>query len=156
MTEIATLRTRAKKPQRERPTPPATTRQTGTPYAKPKNSPKTGLYAPVFMNHTEGPNSPPSPARRFVRHCRRERQPLGRAAQKLPSPAPLARDAIDAPLSYPSIFHWDNWDNWDKSPKALPIGRLAFSFCIFSVGQHWDRVGQISFRTYQDEKTKRE
>ncbi len=38
----------------------------------------------------------------------------------------------NTPLSFPPlIFHWDKWDNWDKSPKALPIGNLAFSFCIF-------------------------
>lgn len=69
-----------------------------------------------------------------------------------PATPPLAREEINAPLSYPLIFHWDKWDNWDKSPNALPIGRLAFSLCIFSVGQHWDTVGQLSIRTRQDGK----
>ena len=53
----------------------------------------------------------------------------------------------------PPVFCWDKWDNWDKSPKALPIGLLAFAFCIFLVGRHRDTVGQLSFRTYQDGKS---
>jgi hypothetical protein len=60
----------------------------------------------------------------------------------------------NTPFSFlPLVFHWDKWDNWDKSPKALSIGNIWFSFCIFSVGQHRDKVGQISCRTYQDGKS---
>jgi len=73
------------------------------------------------------------------------------SAKRTP-PRPLSARCNKRSAFPPCFFHWDKWDNWDKSPKALPIGNLVFPSCIFIVGQHWDTVGQLSCRTYQDGK----